>query len=73
MKIELRVNDAPLIIMQTEKAVAADYVSFMQGVSSALLNDKNALENEAQKSGKTIDHPNFNTLGSIAIKDPTNL
>ncbi|MEB7708433.1 hypothetical protein [Citrobacter braakii] len=67
--IEVRVNGALLSALKTETSVAADYISFMDVVIKALM-DKEALEDEANASGKTIMHPGFATFGSAAISNP---
>lgn len=67
--IEVRVNGALLVALKTETSVAADYISFMDVVVNALI-DKEALEAEANASGKTIMHPGFRTFGSAAISNP---
>ncbi|EMX8400590.1 hypothetical protein AAHR76_001353 [Yersinia enterocolitica] len=51
----------------TKSAVAADYLSFIDSVTKALLNDLEQLEKEANMSGKTIKHANFKTFGSLPI------
>lgn len=68
--IEVRVNGALLAALKTETSVAADYISFMDVVVKALM-DKEALEAEANASGKTIVHPGFATFGSAPISDST--
>lgn len=68
--IEVRVNGALLAALKTETSVAADYISFMDVVVKALM-DKEALEVEANASGKTIIHPVFATFGSAPISDST--
>lgn len=69
--IEVRVNGALLAALKTETSVAADYISFMGVVANALM-DKEALEAEANASGKTIMHSGFKTFGSVPISDSTN-
>ena len=67
--IELRVNGALLTAIKTENAVAADYISFMETVTKALM-DPEVLECEANASGKTILHSVFKTFGSMTISNP---
>ncbi len=67
--IEIRVNGALLTAIKTETAVAADYISFMEAVTKALM-DPEKLECEANASGKTILHPDFETFGSMTISNP---
>lgn len=70
---EFLVNGAPLVLLKTKNAVAADYISFMDGVLKAMLNDTESLEKEANMSGKTIKHANFEAFGALPItetKDP---
>lgn len=66
--IEIRVNGALLGSIDTSKAVAADYICFMQTVSESLMHIE-SLEREANASGKTIKHATFSTLGSIQITE----
>lgn len=66
----LTVNGAVLMFFNTQNAVAADYLSFIDGVTKALLNDSGQLEKEANMSGKTIKHANFETFGSLDITNP---
>ena len=68
--IEIRVNGAPLAVIKTETAVAADYISFIGAITKSLM-DPEALEREANASGKTILHPQFETFGSSPISDST--
>ncbi|MDD9245670.1 hypothetical protein PVM12_16705 [Enterobacter soli] len=68
--IEVRVNGALLAVLKTDTSVAADYISFMGFVANALM-DKEALEVEANASGKTIMHSGFATFGSLPISDST--
>lgn len=70
--IEIRVNGALLSALRTETAVAADYVSFMEALTSALMH-RDSLEREANASGRTMNHPNFGALGSLPITDPKGL
>ncbi len=63
----LMVNGAILLGFNTKNAVAADYLSFIDGVTTALLNDTEQLEKEANMSEKTIKHAKFETLGSLPI------
>ena len=69
--IEVRVNGALLAALKTETSVAADYISFIDVVVKALM-DMEALEAEANASGKTIMHSGFSTFGSVPISDSTN-
>ena len=65
--IEIRFSDAPLAFINTKTAVAYDYLQFMEGVISALLNDRDSLENEANKCGRTINGHGFSGIGSVNI------
>lgn len=65
--IELLVNGAPLAFLNTETAVAADYLLFLDGVIKALLSDLESLEREANKSGRTINGHGFSFIGSVDI------
>lgn len=68
--IELRINGAPVCCLNTDKAVSADYLSFMSSVLRALAIDKNTLESEANAAGKTTDH-GYSAFSTITI--PTDL
>ncbi|HDC4427978.1 TPA: hypothetical protein O8L76_002092 [Enterobacter asburiae] len=59
--------------MKTEGSVAADYLLFLDGVLRALLLDRAILEKEARASGKTMQHDNFDSLGSISVTDAKGL
>lgn len=72
-RIELFVNGAPMVVLKTKHAVAADYLLFLDGVLRALLLDKASLEKEARASGKTMQHDNFDALGSISVTDAKGL
>ncbi|MCY3452757.1 hypothetical protein [Citrobacter freundii] len=65
--IEVQVNGAPLALLNTETAVAADYLLFLEGVIKALLSDRESLEREANKSGRTINGHGFSFIGSVNI------
>ena len=69
--IELRVNGAVAIVLKTESAVAADYLFFLDGVTKALLSDRESLEREANKSGRTINGHMFGGIGSVDIPEVT--
>lgn len=66
-KFELLVNGAPVSFLNTENAVAADYLFFLDGVIRAVLNDRDSLEREANKSGRTINGHSFTGIGSVDI------
>ncbi|WP_216606209.1 hypothetical protein [Serratia marcescens] len=72
-KFELLVNGALVSFLNTENAVAADYLSFLDGAVEAMLRDTESLEKEANMSGKTINHPNFGTFGALPISDENEL
>ncbi|MCX9055181.1 hypothetical protein NLN90_03825 [Citrobacter portucalensis] len=65
--IEVQVNGAPLALLNTKTAVAADYLLFLEGVIKALLSDRESLEREANKSGRTINGYGFSFIGSVNI------
>ncbi|EHW2078878.1 hypothetical protein I5374_23390 [Citrobacter freundii] len=65
--IEVQVNGAPLALLNTKTAVAADYLLFLEGVIKALLSDRESLEREANKSGRTINGHGFSFIGSVNI------
>ncbi|MEI9860248.1 hypothetical protein [Enterobacter bugandensis] len=67
--IELFVNGVPVAFLRTDKAVAADYLFFLDGAVRALSLDKASLEKEARASGKTMQHVNFDALGTIEVTD----
>ncbi|CNF01715.1 hypothetical protein [Yersinia mollaretii] len=72
-RFALTVNGAVLMCFDTNNAVAADYIGFIDATTKALLNDSERLEKEANMSGKTIKHANFKTFGSLPIADPKGL
>ncbi len=65
-RIELRVNGATVTMLNTECAVAADYVGFLGSVVKAL-NNSDALEAEANKCGRTIA-TGFKGIGSVPLE-----
>ncbi|MCU5775197.1 hypothetical protein [Winslowiella arboricola] len=65
--ISLMVNGALLDTINTESAVAADYLGFMNGVITALARDKAALESEANKNGRTLA-TGLKGIGSISLE-----
>ncbi|QLN72358.1 hypothetical protein [Citrobacter freundii] len=65
--IEVQVNGAPLALLNTKTAVAADYLLFLEGVIKALLSDRESLEQEANKSCRTINGHGFSFIGSVDI------
>lgn len=54
--IELKVNGATVCYLNTNGAVAADYLSFLAAITETLMLDRNSLELEANAFGKTIQH-----------------
>lgn len=70
--VTIMVNGAILAGIDTSTAVAADFISFMQTVTDALMH-KESLEREANASGRTINHPHYCSLGSLPIKAPKGL
>jgi len=71
-KFELLVNGAPVSFLNTRNAVAADYLFFLDGVIRAVMNDRDSLEREANKSGRTINGHGFSGIGSVSIPEVTN-
>ncbi|HHR6043600.1 TPA: hypothetical protein ACS70H_000487 [Providencia alcalifaciens] len=68
--IELKVNGAAVCYLNTNDAVAADYLSFIAKTTETLMLDRNSLEQEANAFGKTTQHQ----YGAFsAIKDPKGL
>lgn len=67
--IEIWVNGAVVAALDTEDAVAADYVSLMSSLSQAMMHEP-SMEKEANASGKTITHRYFRSLGSLPITNP---
>ncbi|WP_232553744.1 hypothetical protein [Klebsiella pneumoniae] len=66
--VTVSVNGSVLDSIDTYKAVAADYISFIQAVTQALTHTE-SLEREANASGKTIKHAGFGSLGSVDITE----
>jgi len=54
--ISLIVNGGIVAVLNTNGAVAADYLNFLNSVVRQLLKNKEALEAEANKSGRTLAH-----------------
>ncbi len=67
--VSILVNGTTLACINTNKAVAADYLTFMEAVIGALMHEP-SLEHEANASNKTILHKHFGSLGSLPITDP---
>ncbi|HCU6761980.1 TPA: hypothetical protein OU239_000696 [Escherichia coli] len=59
-------------VIKTETATVFDCLCIVQSLVDALFRSVN-LENDANLRGRTIAHPYAHTLGSVDIKDPTNL
>ncbi|MFV0568505.1 MAG: hypothetical protein ACK5NJ_07940 [Citrobacter portucalensis] len=70
--VTLLVNGQPLASINTGKAVAADYLNFLQAVTKALMCTE-SLEREANATGKTLKHTNRETFGAIPITDSKDL
>ncbi|WP_407321790.1 hypothetical protein [Dickeya ananatis] len=70
--VEVRVNGSVVAVIKTETAVAADYIMFIEATVKALAHSA-SLEREANASGRTTEHPNFNAFGSLPITDPKGL
>jgi len=64
---EFSVNGRPVALLNTDSAVAADYMLFLDGVIKAILNDRDSLEREANKSGRTINGHGLSAIGSVSI------
>ena len=60
-------KDVPVIFLQTECAVAADYLSFLNGVIDVLREERRDLEREANASGRTLKQP-LKGVGSKRIE-----
>ncbi|WP_232733355.1 hypothetical protein [Serratia marcescens] len=71
-RIEVMVNGATVAAIDTRTAVAADYLIAMKAFTQALTHAE-SLEVEANASGKTIRHPNFETFGALPIKETKDL
>ena len=70
--ISVCVNGHVLSSIKTETATVFDCLCIVQSLVDALFRSVN-LENDANLRGRTIAHPYAHTLGSVDIKDPTNL
>lgn len=70
--ISVCVNDHVLSSIKTETATVFDCLCIVQSLVDALFRSVN-LEKDANLQGRTIAHPYAHTLGSVDIKDPTNL
>ncbi len=70
--ISVCVNGHVLSSIKTETATVFDCLCIVQSLVDALFRSVN-LENDANLRGRIIAHPYAHTLGSVDIKDPTNL
>ncbi|HIF8202644.1 TPA: hypothetical protein ACX44B_005145 [Escherichia coli] len=70
--ISVCVNGHVLSSIKTETATVFDCLCIVQSLVDALFRSVN-LENDANLRGRIIVHPYAHTLGSVDIKDPTNL
>ncbi len=70
--ISVCLNGHVLSSIKTETATAIDYLCIVQSLVDVLFRSVN-LENDANLRGRTIAHPYAHTLGSVDIKDTTNL
>ncbi|EYE37599.1 hypothetical protein AB38_1670 [Escherichia coli 1-110-08_S1_C2] len=70
--ISVCVNGHVISAIRTETATVFDYLCMIQSLADAMFRSVN-LENDANLRGRTIAHPYAHTLGSVDIKDPTNL
>ncbi|WP_367671857.1 hypothetical protein [Serratia symbiotica] len=70
-KFELLVNGALVSFLNTENASAVDYLYFLDSVLRAVMNDRDNLEREANKSGRTINGHGFSGIGSVSIIEVT--
>lgn len=70
--ISVCVNGHVLSSIKTETATVFDCLCIVQSLVDALFRSVK-LENDANLRGRTIAHPYAHTLGSVDIKDPTNL
>lgn len=67
--VALTVNGELVQILNTNGAVAADYLNFIDGVVSTLKKNKEELEEDANQSGRTLyGHP-YNGVGSVSIPE----
>nr|WP_314591634.1 hypothetical protein [uncultured Serratia sp.] len=71
-KVEVMVNGATVAVIDTRTAVAADYLIAIKAFTQALTHTE-SLEVEANASGKTIKHPNFETFGALPITETKDL
>jgi hypothetical protein len=55
--------------LNTDVAVAADYIAFIGGLTELLAFNTDDLEREANASGRTIDHPLIGGVGSIEHRE----
>ncbi len=63
----LTVDGAVSLVLKTEGAVAFDYLKFIGNVIETLQKDGEALEMEANKSGRTTV-TGFNGVGSLPLE-----
>ncbi|WP_336797601.1 hypothetical protein [Erwinia aphidicola] len=67
--VGLTVNGDLVQILNTDGAVAADYLSFIDGVVSTLQKSKEELETEANQSGRTLHGHTYSGVGSVSIPE----
>jgi hypothetical protein len=60
-------TETPIVSLDVFRAVGADYLAFINGITAILLHERQALETEANRAGRTIEDPFFNSLGSSPL------
>lgn len=61
--------NVPSLFLNTENAVAGDYLAFIGNVISLVMNDNVDLEREANACGRTLDHEFIGAVGSIEHRE----
>jgi hypothetical protein len=69
MKIEIFINGTLRVSAITDEMVTADYIRLIRDFMKIIASDRGALEQEANKSNRTIDHDGFVVFGSLPIPD----
>ncbi len=64
---EINGEDVPILFLQTDHAVASDYLAFVGGAIELLRKERGDLEREANANGRTITHP-YEGVGSQRVE-----
>ena len=65
IKVSKNESTDPILFINTESAIAGDYIDFINDIIQLLKEDISSLEKEANANNRTINH-HFKGIGSIA-------